>query len=61
MKRKQNNNKKQKLNYHYSTYFLEGIINFIMEYMNKGTLADLIKKVKKITRKYYRNNNISSS
>ena len=32
----------------YATYFLEGTINFVMEYMDKGTLADLIKKVKKI-------------
>ena len=36
---------------YFATYFLEGTINFVMKYMDKGTLAVLIKKVKKNTRK----------
>jgi len=36
----------------YATYFLKGKINFVMEYMNKGTISDLLKKVKKIPEKY---------
>lgn len=35
----------------YATYFLNDTINFVMEYMNKGTLADLLKKVKRIPEK----------
>ena len=36
----------------YATYFLKGRINFVMEYMDKGTLLDILKKVKKIPEKY---------
>ena len=36
----------------YATYFLKGKINFVMEYMDRGTLADLLKKIKKIPEKY---------
>ena len=36
----------------YATYFLDCRINFVMEYMDKGTLADIYKKVKKIPEKY---------
>ena len=36
----------------YATYFLKGRINFVMEYMDKGTLSDILKKVKKIPEKY---------
>ena len=36
---------------YFATYFLEGTINFVMKYMDKGTLAVLIKRVKKNTRK----------
>ncbi len=36
----------------YATYFLDGKINFVMEYMDKGTIADLLKKVKKIPEKF---------
>ena len=36
----------------YATYFLKGRINFVMEYMDKGTLSDLLKKFKKIPEKY---------
>lgn len=32
----------------YATYFHEGTINFVLEYMDKGTLGDILKKVKKI-------------
>jgi mitogen-activated protein kinase kinase 1 len=32
----------------YASYFNEGTINIVLEYMNKGTLADVLKKVKKI-------------
>jgi serine/threonine protein kinase len=32
----------------YASYFNEGTINIVLEYMNKGTLADILKKVKKI-------------
>ena len=36
----------------YATYFLKGRINFVMEYMDKGTILDILKKVKKIPEKY---------
>ena len=36
----------------YATYFLKGRINFVMEYMDRGTIADLLKKVKKIPEKF---------
>ena len=36
----------------YATYFLKGRINFVMEYMDKGTLSDILKKTKKIPEKY---------
>ena len=36
----------------YATYFFKGRINFVMEYMDKGTLSDILKKVKKIPEKY---------
>jgi mitogen-activated protein kinase kinase 1 len=36
----------------YATYFLKGKINFVMEYMDRGTIADLLKKVKKIPEKF---------
>ena len=36
----------------YATYFLKGRINFVMEYMDKGTISDILKKVKKIPEKY---------
>ena len=36
----------------YATYFLKGRINFVMEYMDKGTIADILKKVKKIPEKF---------
>ena len=36
----------------YATYFLKGRINFVMEYMDKGTLSDLLKKCKKIPEKF---------
>ena len=36
----------------YATYFLDCRINFVMEYMDKGTLTDIYKKVKKIPEKY---------
>ena len=36
----------------YATYFLKGRINFVMEYMDKGTLSDILKKFKKIPEKY---------
>ena len=32
----------------YSTYFDNGAINILLEFMDKGTLADILKKVKKI-------------
>ena len=35
-----------------ATYFLKGRINFVMEYMDKGTLSDILKKTKKIPEKY---------
>ena len=36
----------------YATYFLKGRINFVMEYMDKGTISDILKKVKKIPEKF---------
>lgn len=36
----------------YATFFYEGAINFVMEYMDKGTISDLLKKVTKIPEKY---------
>ena len=36
----------------YATYFLKGRINFVMEYMDRGTISDILKKVKKIPEKY---------
>ena len=36
----------------YATYFLKGRINFVMEYMDKGTIADILKKIKKIPEKF---------
>ena len=36
----------------YATYFLEGRINFVMEYMDKGTILDILKKIKKIPEKF---------
>ena len=35
----------------YATYFLKGRINFVMEYMDKGTIEDILKKIKKIPEK----------
>ena len=35
----------------YATYFLKGRINFVMEYMDKGTISDILKKVKKMPEK----------
>lgn len=35
----------------YSTYFDNGAINILLEFMDKGTLADLLKKVKRIPEK----------
>ena len=32
----------------YATYFIDDSINFVMEFMNRGTLGDLIKKEKTI-------------
>lgn len=32
----------------YASYYKEGSVNMVIEYMNKGTLADILKKVKKI-------------
>ena len=32
----------------YATYFDNGAINILLEFMDKGTLADILKKVKKI-------------
>ncbi len=32
----------------YASYFKDGAINIVMEYMNKGTLSDTLKKVKKV-------------
>ena len=36
----------------YATYFFENNIHFVMEYMDKGTIEDLIKKKKIIPEKY---------
>ncbi len=32
----------------YASYFNEGAINIVLEYMNRGTLSDVLKKVKKV-------------
>ena len=36
----------------YATYFLKNNIHFVMEYMDRGTIEDLIKKKKNIPEKY---------
>lgn len=35
----------------YATYFLDNTINFVLEYMDKGALSDILKKVKIIPEK----------
>lgn len=32
----------------YATYFIDGTINFVLEYMDRGTLGDVLKKAKVI-------------